>query len=234
MKPRHVAEPAQLRAHAADVATMMTAASAAAAQVGQVGIAFVCQWTADVHRVVSALWSRAAVSHDPYTDFFTTADRVLTAADPAGLDPDAGPWDALMALRAAMTSACLRLNIPLVFPQASHVVGLPGPVDLERVRDALLGGSDPRSWVADRLAEAAVASGAQQTRARVDAYLVDAARRTGDDLMVTAAARHAVMNQVAPAGVADQGMVEAAARRVLGPVEWVRATPYLAGEAVAS
>ena len=187
-----------------------------------------CQWVADVHCVVGALWNMATVTADPYGRFFALAERVLTAADNVSTDTETPASVLLADVRASFTQAANGLNIPLLFAPATHLATLYSPVDLRTVREQVLRGADTAAFVDAALDHAEQTSGAAAVRSAVDAYLVDVAARTGDDLLLTAAARMITLGQMAPAGTADPAEVTRAAEALLGPVEWVRAQPYLA------
>lgn len=223
---RHVATAAEHRAQAVAVANMLAEVSVTRAEHGDLPAAVACQWVGDVHRVVAALWGRAAGQSDPHQQFFAMAEQALTAADQVPAREPASGAALIAELRAAFTSACSQLNLPLVFPQAGHISS--SPVDLTCVRDDVLGGAAPADAVERRLAAARQAGGARGLRLALEAYMVDVAHRTGDDLMLTASARIHALAAAAPADLADVPAVESAGKRILGPVEWVRARPYLA------
>lgn len=233
MSRRQVATADQMRAQAAKVAATMTEASVGRAQVGDATTALACQWVADVNRVVGALWNRAGVTPDPHAAFFDLAERVLTAANPADVAAGA-PASALLAeVRAAFSQACQALNVPLVFPPATHLATLYAPVDLRSVREQILRGTDTAGFVEGRITQARAATGPGALRLALDAYVVDVAVRTGDDLLLTAAARMIALAFCAPVDTSDMVATTAAAQALLGPVEWVRAQPYLARAGVA-
>lgn len=227
MSRRQVATAEQMRAHASAVAATLGHASVGRAQVGDATTALACQWIADVNRVAVALWNRAGVTADTHAVFFDLAEKVLTAAGDVNVDAGAPAAALLTEVRAAFSQACAALNIPLVFPPATHLGTLYTPVDLRAMREQILHGATPAEYVAAKLAQARTSPGPVGFRAGVDAYLVDAAARTGDDLMLTAAARMIALSTLPPA--TDASALTAAVRELLGPVEWVRAQPYVAG-----
>lgn len=227
MSRRHVATADQMRAQAAKVAAIMTEASVGRAQVGDATTALACQWVADVNRVMGALWNQAGVTADPHATFFDLAERVLTAADTVDVAAGAPASALLSEVRTAFSQTCMALNIPLVFPPATHLATLYTPVDLRAMREQILRGTDEAGFVAGRLEQARAASGPTALRLALDAYLVDVAARTGDELLLTAAARMIALAVAAPPDTSDTAQVTQAARTILGPVEWVRAQPYL-------
>jgi len=222
-----VATPAELRAQSGLIANIFTDAAVARAEAGDVNTAVACQWVGDVHRVAAALWGRAGTHPDPYPQFFRLAEQVLVAADRVTSDDGAPALMLITDLRSAFIRACSALSVQLVFPQATHLVGLDGPVDLARMRDQLLDGRTAAEFVTDRMTGAQQTAGVPALRLSVDAYLVDVADRTGDHLMLTAAARMVALAAAAPANPTDLTGLVAATRRVLGPVEWIRIQPYL-------
>lgn len=227
MSRRQVATADELRAQSAKVAAIMTEASVGRSQVGDETSALACQWVADVNRVVAALWNRAGVTADPHASFFDLAERVLTAADTVDVAAGAPASVLLAEVRAAFAQACAALNIPLLFPPATHLATLYTPVDLRSMREQILRGDEESGFVEGRLAQARSAAGPGALRLALDAYLVDVAARAGDQLLLTAAARMIALATAAPPDSADMGQVSDAAQMLLGPVEWVRARPYL-------
>lgn len=211
----------------------MTGASVGRAQVGDATTALACQWVGDVHRVSAALWNRAGVTADPYATYFDLAEKVLTAVDPADVAPGAPASAILAEVRSAFSQECAARNLPLVFPAATHLGTLYTPVDLRQLREQILRGDDPARFVQQRLEQARTASGATPMRLVIDGYLVDVAARAGDELLLTAAARIVALSYTAPPDTTDAVGVAAAARDLLGPVEWVRAQPYLASAGLA-
>lgn len=226
---RHVATPAELRAQDAAVANIFTEASVSRAQAGDPTTALVCQWVGDVHRVTAALWTRAATHADPYQEFFSLAERVLTAADQVRVDNGATAPALLAELRAAFSRACNDLNVLHVFPAATHLAPFAGQlVELNVLRNQILGGLEADVYVARRLAGAREAGPAAAVRLALEAYVVDVAERAGDVMLLTAAARLVAFELNAPRAGDDRAVLLAAAQRILGPVEWVRAGEYLA------
>lgn len=228
MSRRHVATADQMRAQAAKVAATMTGASVGRAQVGDATTALACQWVADVNRVAAALWNQAGVTPDPHGAFFDLAERVLTAASPADVAAGAPASVLLAEVRTAFRQACAAMNIPLLFLPATHLATLYTPVDLRAMREQILRGTDEAGFVEGRLSQARQTTGPGALRLALDAYLVDVAARAGDQLLLTAAARMIALAVAAPPDTADMAQVSAAAQMLLGPVEWVRARPYLA------
>lgn len=235
MRRRQLASSAELRAQATAAAGVFTESSVGRARDGDQNAALACQWVGDVNRVVAALWARAEATADPYSQFFALAEQVLTAADhvAAGIDAGRSAPVLIFELRAAFAKACAAADVRLVFPQAPHLTSLRGPVDLAAMRDKILGGSDPQEFVAGRIASAAAFDGeVNALRFALDAYIVDVATRTGDSLLVTAAARLIALNESAPRETATLTDLTSAAKRILGPIEWVRLQPYLSQTAV--
>jgi hypothetical protein len=224
---RQAATATDLRAQSAAVANILTEASAARALNGDAVGALVCQLTGDVHRVAAALWNRAATLADPHQEFFRLAELVLTAAG----RPEAAGCSASVlvgAVRAAFSEVCAGFGIPLVFPAATHLDALDGPVDLTGIPVTLLGELTPELFVLGQLSAArANASEPAAMRAALGAYTVDVAAATGDTAMITAAARMIAVEVGAPRGNADLGRLTATIKRVLGTTEWVRFRPYL-------
>lgn len=233
MSRRQVATADELRAQSAKVAATMTEASVGRAQVGDATTALACQWVADVNRVVGALWNRAGVAPDPHGAFFDLAEKVLTAADTVDVAAGAPALVLLAEVRASFARACAAMNIPLLFPPATHLATLYTPVDLRAMREQILRGTDPAGFVEGRLAQARTVTGPAALRMALDAYAVDVAVRSGDDLLLTAAARMIALAVVAPTETTDMRGVSATAADLLGPVEWVRAQPYLVRAGVA-
>lgn len=227
MSRRQVATADEMRAHAAKVAATLTDASAGRAQVGDATTALACQWVADVHRVAAALWNRAGVTPDPHGAFFDLAEKVLSGASTVDIGAGAPASVLLAEVRAVFSQSCAALNVPLVFPPATHLGTLYTPVDLRSMREQILRGTDPAGFVEGRLTQARTVRGAAAVQLAVDAYVVDVAVRTGDDLLLTAAARMIALAVTAPADSGDVPAVIAAAQALLGPVEWVRVQPYL-------
>ena len=226
---RHVATPAELRAQEAAVANIFTEASVSRAQLGDPTAALACQWVGDVHRVTAALWTRASVHADPHQEFFSLAERVLTAADQVRVDNGSTAPALLSELRAAFAKACNDMNVPHVFPVATHLTPFTAnPVDLNVLRGHILGDQDVEGFVAGRLAAAREAGPATGARLALEAYVVDVAERAGDVMLLTAMARLVALDLNAPPAGDDRAVLVSAAQRILGPVEWVRAGEYLA------
>jgi hypothetical protein len=206
---------------------MFTESSIVRAAAGDTDAALACQWVGDVHRVMCALWVQAGARADPHTGFFTLAEKALVAAEVVATE-DHSPARVLLAgLRGAFAMACGALNVPLVFPAAPHLDTLTGVVDLAGARDRLLDGLSAREFVENRLAAARTVTGVDALHLAIDAYLVDVADRAGDELMLTAVARMAVLQDAAPRGGTDLGSLAVAAKNVLGKVEWIRAQQHL-------
>lgn len=199
-------------------------ASAEMALAGRAEEALACQWVGDVHKVMAALWSKAANSNDPTTSFFELASQAMAAADRARPATNASSAaGALSSSRGAWVAAAREMNIPLVFRSAAHLGPL-GPVDLERAGAALTEGLSAGEYLQARGATAGGLGRAAQVA--VLSYLAQVSDQTGDTARVTALAAWSLM-QMQGVRSDDATEVKRVAREVLGPVGWVRVGPYL-------
>jgi len=212
----HLASPADHRAHAS--------LSAHAVQQGDWPAAVATQWASDMHRVLAALWGKAAVATDPETTFFSIASQVAAAAFSVSV-PQAGGKEYIEAARARWTDALGGLNVPLVFTPLSHLHGAP-QVDWQAARDTRLSGWTPEAFVQARRDQARDLPGVSGVLAAVEAFLIDQALHAGDDQLVTVTAGMALAGAAVHAEASTEDAV-AAVKDALGPVVAVRATPYL-------
>ncbi len=219
----HVASAEQRRQHANYAAGVLSAAASRRTSPTDRPIGVSCAWASDMMRVQAALWTRAGAQADPEGTFFTYADRVLRAA--ASATPSASGL--LERAREAYTGAAMMLNVPLVLPRTEGLSDLTD-VDLTGLPALVTGGRDPSEFVPATVMQAANRNlnPVVRTRMVLHAYLVDVAHRTGDTLMVSAAARLAALDDLT-GNLSDPHAILTAAVRLLGPIEEVRLRPYL-------
>lgn len=224
MSVTHLASPADHRAHASRLATQYNELSMHGVQQGDWSTAVATQWASDMHRVLAALWGKAAVATDPETTFFTVASQVAVAAFATPVAP-AGGKEYVEAARSRWTAALGGLNVPLVFTPLAHLQGAP-VVDWQAARDARLSGWEPAAFVQARREQAATLSGLSAALAAAEAFLIDQAIHAGDELLVTVTAGMALVGAAVRVESSTEDAVEAV-KEALGPVVAVRATPYL-------
>lgn len=224
MSVTHLASPADHRAHASRLATQYSELSVHAVQQGDWPTAVATQWASDMHRVLAALWGKAAVATDPETTFFSVASQVAATAFAVPV-ASAGGKEHIEAARARWAEALGGLNVPLVFTPLSHLQGAP-TVDWQAARETRLSGWAPDAFVQARRQQAHELPGVPGVLAAVEAFLIDQATHAGDDQLVTVTAGMALVGASVPAEASTEEAV-AAAKDALGPIMAVRATPYL-------
>lgn len=218
-----LASPAEHRAAASRAAAAYT--QMVAGSLANPVIATSAQHAADMHRVLTALWSKAAVTMDPESAFFRLASLATATATAVPAPMNVRPATLIAGVRRAWSNALADMNIPLVFP----AVQIPATIDVPDwagARTRYLHNMTPQEYVTARLQQATQLGGASGLLAGLDAYLVDAAVSTGDDAFLTVYARWAwLVSRVQADTPLDAA--QAIARDVLGVVESVRASEYV-------
>lgn len=187
--------------------------------------ALACQVMSDTHRVSAVLWSRASVAHDMVGTYFELASQVMgTVVDitPRNL---AGPAASLRALRAAFEGALEDFNLPISFTMPAWVENAPD-IEPDEWSRSTLGSAEWPDAVESMLLRASEGPAAERPALCVMAYLVKVAGSAGDLTMMSAVARWLLISSEED----PQGGVTLldAAKKVLGPVEWVRMEPLRA------
>lgn len=188
-------------------------------------IATSSQLAADMHRVLAAVWGKASASMDPETTFFRLASTATEQAALVPPPPNATVAELIASTRAHWSGALSGLNVPIVFPSTVLRTEQAVP-DWARARTAFLHQMTPQQYVQARLAQRDQFTGARRVLAATDAYLVTAAMNAGDHALVTVYARRARLATTLNADMsAEDALV--VVTEALGPVEMVRAEPFL-------
>lgn len=211
------------RGHDTWLARRYTTLAAELAAARRYSDALACQVMADSHRVSSILWSRASVSHDAVSTFFDLASQVMGTVVDITPRSTTSPADTLAATRAAFESALEDFNLPVNFSPPAWVDRVPEQMDPLEWSRAVLGDLTWQEYVESMLARGAQMPVPQRPAYAIMAYLVQIAGASGDVTMMSATARWLLISSEADP---DGGVsLLDAARKVLGPVEWVRMTP---------
>ncbi|GEL47156.1 hypothetical protein CHO01_22720 [Cellulomonas hominis] len=219
-------DPAARRTFDAHAAVRYSELSRARARSGDAPGALAAQVTSDVHKVMSGLWSKASGAAEPAQAFFAMATRAVRPM--LTLDGDLDVLGAVDALRQGWSASMRGLNIPAFFSPVDHLFGL-GHVTVEDTRSAVLGREPLEAFVAGARARAASSRDQVAVGLAIKAHLVELASQVGDESLASALARWQLIELTAGAG----GDVLAAAREVLGPVEWVRLAAALQAVGIA-
>lgn len=194
------------------------------AAAGRWADALACQVMSDTHRVSAVLWSRASVSHDTVGTYFELASQVMSTV--VDIAPSAvAPADSLRSLRAAFEGALEDFNLPINFTTPAWIATAPDIAPDEWARSTL-GSSAWPDAVESMLLRGSEGPAADRPALCVMAYLVKVAGSAGDLTMMSAVARWLLISSEED----PQGGVTLldAAKKVLGPVEWVRMEPLRA------
>ncbi|WP_251151308.1 hypothetical protein [Cellulosimicrobium sp. Marseille-Q4280] len=186
--------------------------------------ALAAQIVSDMHKVMSGLWSKASGTNDPAGSFFSMATQVMRPA--LTLDgSDLSAHDTVEVLREGWSVSMRALAIPLFFPPINHLDQL-GVVTPAQVREAAIGDETLDGFLATARAKVASTSGPERASWAIRAHLVVMADQVADLSLMSALARWQLIEQQAHSFGGDPC---AAAREVLGPVEWVRLSATLDG-----